>query len=272
MTTRKTANWIASAPKRDDKTPQSRYSIAGRRVEKPARIEAATNASRPSASTSREAGSGLGSERQRTRMVERIAGRGVRDALVLQAVDRVPRDLFVEPGFASRAYEDSALPIGHGQTISQPFIVARMLEIMRNGRTLNRLLEVGTGCGYQAAVMAQIAPHVISIERIRALHEQARLNLRSLRLSGLRLHYGDGRIGYADGGPYDGIVMAAVGSGLPQPLLEQLAIGGRLIAPVTGPDGDQRLVCVDRRGPKDWQSVEMDVVHFVPLRSGTSES
>ncbi|CAN5323215.1 protein-L-isoaspartate(D-aspartate) O-methyltransferase [soil metagenome] len=271
MTTRKPASWIASTPKRDDKTPQSRYSIAGRRVEKPVRAET-TGTARTPAPSPRDPSQSLGSERQRTRMVERIACRGVRDPLVLQAVDRIPRHLFVEPGFASRAYEDSALPIGHGQTISQPFIVARMLEIMRNGRTLDKVLEIGTGCGYQAAVMAMIAQHVISIERIRALHELARLNLRSLRLSGLRLHYGDGRVGYAEGGPYDGIVMAAAGIGLPQPLLDQLAIGGRLIAPVTGPDGDQRLVCVDRRGPKDWQSIEMDVVHFVPLRSGTSES
>jgi protein-L-isoaspartate(D-aspartate) O-methyltransferase len=214
----------------------------------------------------------MASERLRSRMVDRIAARAVRDPVVLDALNRVPRDLFVEPGFASRAYEDSALPIGHGQTISQPFIVARMLELVRNGKPVQRLLEIGTGCGYQAAVMACIAPHVISIERIRALHELARTNLRSLRLSGLRLHFGDGRIGYPDGGPYDGIVMAAAGIGLPQALLDQLAIGARLVAPVTGPDGMQRLVVVERRGPKDWLSQEMDVVHFVPLRSGTSES
>jgi protein-L-isoaspartate(D-aspartate) O-methyltransferase len=205
-------------------------------------------------------------------MVERIAQRGVADGLALEAMRRVPRHMFVDEGLASRAYEDSALPIGHGQTISQPFIVARMIELMRAGRTLQRVLEIGTGCGYQAAVLGQVAELVVSIERIRALHDLARQQLRPFRLANVRLHFGDGREGYADGAPYDGIILAAAGIGVPDALLEQLAIRGRLIAPVVATGGTQRLVLIERTDAKQWKSSELDGVNFVPLRSGVSES
>nr|WP_084545377.1 protein-L-isoaspartate(D-aspartate) O-methyltransferase [Derxia gummosa] len=211
---------------------------------------------------------------RRERLVRDLAARGLQDLAVLDALRTVPRDAFVDPALASRAYDDTALPIGHEQTISQPFTVGRMLELMRQGRPpgqrLARVLEVGTGCGYQAAVLGQIADMVFSIERIRALHELARSNLRPLRLANVRLHFGDGRVGLPHEGPFDGIVVAAAGFELPQELLDQLRVGGRLVAPVARGDGRQRLVVIDRTGRADWQRAEADDVHFVPLRSGTT--
>lgn len=205
----------------------------------------------------------------RMAMVARVAKQGVKDAKVLAAMEAVPRHLFVEPGLSSQAYVDASLPIGHHQTISQPYIVARMIEVMRHnsmGGILNRVLEIGTGCGYQAAVLSLVAKEVYSIERIKPLHELAKSNLRPLRIANIRLHYGDGMLGLPQAGPFDGIILAAAGLEVPRALLEQMNIGGRLIAPV-GKD-HQVLQLIERVSKFEWTTTTMEDCHFVPLRSG----
>jgi protein-L-isoaspartate(D-aspartate) O-methyltransferase len=218
-------------------------------------------------------GLGLASDRARARMVEAVALAGVRDTQVLDALLQVPRHLFVEPALASRAYEDVSLPIGHGQTISKPSTVARMIELasaeLEPARRISaRALEVGTGCGYQAAIMARVFGQTVSIERIRVLHEQARTNLRAMRLSNLRLAFGDGHQGVAESAPYDVILIAAAGDEVPESLLEQMAVGGRLVAPVAS-SGRQALHLVERISSAEWQLTILDAVRFVPLRAGT---
>ncbi|WP_175969721.1 protein-L-isoaspartate(D-aspartate) O-methyltransferase [Burkholderia sp. BCC0322] len=211
----------------------------------------------------------LTSERVRERMVERLRANGVTDARVLEAMAAVPRHMFVDPGLATQAYEDSALPIGHQQTISKPSVVARMIELAMAGRTLERVLEIGTGCGYQAAVLSHVARDVYSIERIKPLYERAKLNLRPLRVPNIRLHYGDGRVGLPSAAPFDAIVIAAAGLDVPQALLEQLAIGGRLVAPVGAQSGShQVLTLVERVAHAQWRESRLDRVFFVPLKSG----
>ncbi|TDY26448.1 protein-L-isoaspartate(D-aspartate) O-methyltransferase [Paraburkholderia sp. BL6665CI2N2] len=211
----------------------------------------------------------LTSERVRERMVERLRANGVTDQRVLNAMSVVPRHMFVDPGLAVQAYEDAALPIGHHQTISKPSVVARMIELAAAGRVLNNVLEIGTGCGYQAAVLSQVAREVYSIERIKPLSERAKTNLRPLRIPNIRLHYGDGRLGLPAAAPFDAIVIAAAGLDVPQALLEQLAIGGRLVAPVGSQDGqNQVLTLVERLGPAQWRESRLDRVFFVPLKSG----
>lgn len=203
----------------------------------------------------------------RRAMVARVAKMGVRDTIVLNALEAVPRHLFVEEGLAPQAYIDASLPIGHHQTISQPYIVARMIEVMRQGAVLKSVLEIGTGCGYQAAVLACIAQDVYSIERIKPLHELAKANLRPLRVPNLRLHYGDGMLGLPQAAPFDGIILAAAGQEVPRALLEQLAIGGRLVAPVG--ERTQHLELVTRVAKSEWQRQLLEDCHFVPLRPGT---
>ncbi|MGU7780619.1 protein-L-isoaspartate(D-aspartate) O-methyltransferase [Burkholderia sp. PU8-34] len=211
----------------------------------------------------------LTSERVRERMVERLRANGVTDARVLEAMAAVPRHMFVDPGLATQAYEDSALPIGHQQTISKPSVVARMIELAMAGRTLERVLEIGTGCGYQAAVLSHVARDVYSIERIKPLYERAKLNLRPLRVPNIRLHYGDGRVGLPSAAPFDAIVIAAAGLDVPQALLEQLTIGGRLVAPVGAQSGQhQVLTLVERVAHAQWRESRLDRVFFVPLKSG----
>jgi protein-L-isoaspartate(D-aspartate) O-methyltransferase len=211
----------------------------------------------------------LTSERVRERMVERLRANGVTDQRVLNAMSAVPRHMFVDPGLAAQAYEDAALPIGHHQTISKPSVVARMIELAAAGRALSNVLEIGTGCGYQAAVLSQVAREVYSIERIKPLSERAKTNLRPLRIPNIRLHYGDGRLGLPSAAPFDAIVIAAAGLDVPQALLEQLAIGGRLVAPVGSQDGqNQVLTLVERLGPAQWRESRLDRVFFVPLKSG----
>ena len=211
----------------------------------------------------------LTSERVRERMVERLRANGVTDQRVLNAMSVVPRHMFVDPGLAAQAYEDAALPIGHHQTISKPSVVARMIELAAAGRALNNVLEIGTGCGYQAAVLSQVAREVYSIERIKPLSERAKTNLRPLRIPNIRLHYGDGRLGLPATAPFDAILIAAAGLDVPQALLEQLAIGGRLVAPVGSQEGqNQVLTLVERLGPAQWRESRLDRVFFVPLKSG----
>jgi protein-L-isoaspartate(D-aspartate) O-methyltransferase len=221
---------------------------------------------RASPSSAAPANFSLTSERVRERMVERVRASGVSDPRVLAAMAAVPRHLFVDPGFATQAYEEAALPIGHHQTISKPSVVARMIELAANGRVLDNVLEIGTGCGYQAAVLSGVARDVYSIERIRPLYERAKQNLRPLRIPNIRLHYGDGRLGMPKVAPFDAIVIAAAGLDVPQALLEQLQIGGRLIAPVGAQS--QVLTLVERVAENQWHESQLDRVFFVPLKSG----
>ena len=202
----------------------------------------------------------------RRAMVQRLSQAGVQDSVVLDAMDTVPRHVVIESGLVGQAYVDASLPIGHHQTISQPYIVARMIEIMRNGRKLRNVLEIGTGCGYQAAVLAQLCENVYSIERIKLLHELAKKNLRSLRIANLRLHYGDGMHGLPQVAPFDGVILAAAGMQIPDALLQQLAIGGRLIAPVG--ERQQVLQLIERTGNANWTKTVLEQCHFVPLRPG----
>jgi protein-L-isoaspartate(D-aspartate) O-methyltransferase len=202
-------------------------------------------------------------------MVRRLAAQGIVSAEVLQAMAQIERHRFVDSALAGQAYEDTALPIGLGQTISKPSVVARMLDLLLQGRALplGRVLEVGTGCGYQAALLAQLATEVYSVERLRGLHEKARDNLRPLRLANLHLLLGDGMQGYARGAPYAAIIAAAGGREVPAAWTEQLAPGGRLVAPVERADGTQALVVIDHTGSGLRQAV-LESVHFVPLKSG----
>ncbi|AOI97870.1 protein-L-isoaspartate(D-aspartate) O-methyltransferase [Burkholderia sp. LA-2-3-30-S1-D2] len=243
--------------------------VPGTTAAKPATAPKPT-ALKPAAPSVAPAGAfALTSERVRERMVERLRASGVTDARVLDAMAAVPRHMFVDPGLATQAYEDAALPIGHQQTISKPSVVARMIELAMAGRTLERVLEIGTGCGYQAAVLSHVARDVYSIERIKPLYERAKLNLRPLRVPNIRLHYGDGRVGLPSAGPFDAIVIAAAGLDVPQALLEQLAIGGRLVAPVGAQSGQpQVLTLVERVAHAQWRESRLDRVFFVPLKSG----
>jgi protein-L-isoaspartate(D-aspartate) O-methyltransferase len=211
----------------------------------------------------------LVSDAVRVAMVARVAKQGVKDAKVLAAMEAVPRHLFVEPGLSSQAYIDASLPIGHHQTISQPYIVARMIEVLRSnakGGALDRVLEIGTGCGYQAAVLSLLAKEVYSIERIKPLHELAKSNLRPLRIANIRLQYGDGMLGLPQAAPFDGIILAAAGLEVPQALLDQMNIGGRLVAPVGG--RHQVLQLIERVSKFEWTNTTLEDCHFVPLRPG----
>ena len=211
-------------------------------------------------------GIGMTSQRTRARMIERLRESGIRDDRVLAAMAAVPRHIFVEEALASRAYEDTALPIGMKQTISQPFIVARMIELLVSGREqLGKTLEVGAGCGYQAAVLSQLAKDVYAVERIAQLLDKARTNLRHLRLPNVRLKHADGNLGLADAAPFDTIILAAAAGRVPQALLQQLAVGGRMILPLGG--GDQAL-CLIERNARGYSETRLEAVRFVPLVAG----
>jgi protein-L-isoaspartate(D-aspartate) O-methyltransferase len=216
-------------------------------------------------------GLGLDSGAVRARMVSKLAEQGLKDPLVLQAMGAVERHRFVETALAGQAYEDTSLPIGLGQTISKPNVVARMIELLRQGATgkLGRILEIGTGCGYQAAVLSHVATEVYSLERLRGLHEKARENLRPLRLHNVHLIFGDGMLGYPKGGPYAGIISAAGGEAVPQTWLDQLAVGGRLVAPTITPAGHQALVVI-LKTDQGYERQVLEAVHFVPLKSGVA--
>ncbi len=255
--TRKPAPGAGSAPSR----PGFPARLASANPPKPA--------AKPVAPAAAPAGVGLDSQAVRAGMVRRLAAQGIVSAEVLQAMAQIERHRFVDSALAGQAYEDTALPIGLGQTISKPSVVARMLDLLLQGRALplGRVLEVGTGCGYQAALLAQLATEVYSVERLRGLHEKARDNLRPLRLANLHLLLGDGMQGYARGAPYAAIIAAAGGREVPAAWTEQLAPGGRLVAPVERADGTQALVVIDHTGSGLRQAV-LESVHFVPLKSG----
>jgi len=213
-------------------------------------------------------GIGMTSQRTRARMVQRLRDKGIRDERILGAMASVPRHLFVEEALASRAYEDTALPIGFGQTISQPFVVARMIEMLIQDATPATVLEVGTGCGYQAAVLARVFREVYSIERIKGLHERARTNLFGLKLTNLRLAHGDGYAGLEKAAPFQAIIVAAAARAVPDALLRQLAAGGRMVLPLHSNNGDQqRLVLIERSG-RGFIESELDPVRFVPMEAG----
>lgn len=218
------------------------------------------------------AGLGMDSNAVRQSMVKKLSQQGIADPRVLTAMGTVERHRFVDSALVNQAYEDTSLPIGLGQTISKPGVVSRMLELLCHGQSerLGRVLEIGTGCGYQAAVLSHLCTEVYSMERLRGLHDKARENLRHLRLVNVHLLFGDGMLGYAKGAPYAGIIAAAGGEALPTCWLDQLAVGGRLVAPVAaGADspGRQALVVVDKTAQGLRRTV-MEAVHFVPLKSG----
>ena len=220
-------------------------------------------------------GLGLDSVAVRARMVQRLGAAGITMPKVLEAMGAVERHRFVDSGLVNQAYEDTSLPIGLGQTISKPSIVARMAELLlgaelvRTTGSLGRVLEIGTGCGYQAAVLSRLAREVYSIERLRGLHDKARVHLRPLRLANVHLLFGDGMLGFAQGAPYAAIVAAAGGAAIPPQWCEQLAVGGRLIAPIAGAGGQQMLLVVDKTAHGLKQTV-LEPVHFVPLKSGVA--
>ena len=227
---------------------------------------------RSAPAASAPSGVGLDSQAVRARMVQKIAAQGVSDARVLAAMNAVERHRFVDSALVNQAYEDTSLPIGLGQTISKPSVVARMIELLLGARgaagaRLGRVLEVGTGCGYQAAVLSHVASEVYSVERLRGLHERARENLRTFRLANVHLLFGDGMAGFAQGAPYAGIIAAAGGEAVPATWTDQLAEGGRIVAPMVMSDGRQALVVIEKNGGRLSQSV-LESVHFVPLKSG----
>jgi len=222
----------------------------------------------------RPQGLGMDSSAHRQRMVQLLQKQGVQDAAVLAAMGTVERHRFVDSALVNQAYEDTSLPIGLGQTISKPGVVSRMIELLRNGATgkLGRVLEVGTGCGYQAAVLSLLASEVYSIERLRGLHDKARENLRPMRIPNVHLLFGDGMVGYAQGAPYAAIISAAGGEAVPQAWIDQLAVGGRLVAPVVNSGsrgGGQSLLVLDKTAGGIRQTL-LEAVHFVPLKSGVA--
>lgn len=214
----------------------------------------------------RRVGIGMTSARTRERLVNRLKEQGIRDQRVLDRIRETPRHLFVDEALSSRAYEDTALPIGHGQTISQPYVVAKMTEALLAGGALEKVLEVGTGCGYQTAVLAPLVGKIFTVERIEALSMQARKRFRELGLRNVRAGYSDGCWGWSEHGPYDGIIVTAAPEEIPSALLEQMADGARMVIPV-GPSGKQELTLVERKGEL-FERSRIGVVSFVPLLGG----
>ena len=281
-------NPSAKAPKAPDAVPRPAFPV---RLKPDAGVPSATKLPVPNARPAAGAGSnvlkkttpsaptrpggvGLDSQAVRARMVAKLAAQGVSDPQVLAAMGLVERHRFVDSALVNQAYEDTSLPIGLGQTISKPNVVARMLELLRHGTAgnagkLGRVLEIGTGCGYQAAVLSHLSTEVYSIERLRGLHDKSRENLRTLRLPNVHLLFGDGMMGYAKGAPYAAIIAAAGGEAIPAAWIDQLAVGGRLVAPMQTAGGAQALVVVDKT-PQGVRQTLLEAVHFVPLKSGTS--
>lgn len=220
-------------------------------------------------------GTGLDSTKVRETMVHKLAAQGVQDEMLLRAFSVIERHKFIDSALANQAYEDTSLPIGFGQTISKPNVIARMIELLRQGKNLmitgklSRVLEIGTGCGYQAALLGEVSKEVYTIERIQGLYEKAKENLRPMRLPNIHLILGDGMLGYEQGAPYSGIISAAGGEKIPSSWLNQLSVGGRLVAPVVNQKGSQILVVIDKL-ENGYKESFLEPVHFVPLRSGVA--
>ena len=206
------------------------------------------------------------SQRTRDRLIDTLHAMGIRSEKVLDVIKNTPRHIFVDEALSSRAYENTALPIGHNQTISQPYIVARMTEALINGGRPEKVLEIGTGCGYQTAILAQLAEKVYSIERIDALLIKARERMYQLRIRNVKLRHGDGNLGWPEYAPYDGIIVSAAPVGIPDTLLQQLSVNGRLVIPV-GKMGQQQLLLITRT-EDGYQEQQLDMVSFVPMLEG----
>lgn len=219
--------------------------------------------------TSNKTGIGMTSSRTRERMLTRLREQGIQDEVVINVMAEIPRHIFVDEALSIRAYEDVSLPIGYGQTISQPYIVAKMTQILRNGKQLNKVLEIGTGCGYQTAVLSRVSQEVFSLERIRPLVMKARTHLRALKCTNVKLDHADGSIGLKDYGPFDAIMVTAASSHVPQELIDQLAVGGRMVIPVG--TSEQVLHLIERTA-QGVQKTALEPVKFVPLLGGTALS
>lgn len=215
------------------------------------------------------AGIGMTSQRTRNRMVDRLRDRGIENELVLDTLANVPRHLFVDEAMATRAYEDSALPIGNGQTISQPYVVARMTEVLLANGPVKKVLEVGTGSGYQAAILSQLVDSVYTVERIKNLLDKARHRFRALEYRNVNTRYSDGSWGWGGNGPYEAIIVTAAPASVPEPLLDQLEVGGRMIVPVGNQRGQQMLTVITRTRV-GFEREELSDVKFVPFLSGKS--
>ena len=239
----------------------------------PAKLDTGSKTTKPkTVPTNTATGFGLDSSTVRARMVQKLAQQGIEDTGVLEAMGRIERHRFVDSALANQAYEDTSLPIGLGQTISKPNVVARMIALLREapgvqGQMMGRVLEIGTGCGYQAALLSLVAREVYSIERLRGLHDKARENLRPMRLPNVHVIFGDGMLGYAKGAPYSAIIAAAGGEAIPQNWIDQLAMGGRIVAPMQDASGQQALVVIDKTA-QGLKQVLLEPVLFVPLKSG----
>jgi protein-L-isoaspartate(D-aspartate) O-methyltransferase len=210
-------------------------------------------------------GIGMTSQRTRARLIERLREQGIKNEAVLAAMFEVPRHLFIDEALASRAYDDVSLPINYNQTISQPYIVARMTEVLCAAGPLGRVLEIGTGCGYQAAVLARVAREVYTVERIKPLYERARKQLNDLKIRNVSVRYADGSVGIPESAPFDGIIMAAATPTLSAVLREQLAVGGRMVLPVGMQEQWLYLVERDAQG---FRETQLEPVKFVPLLMG----
>lgn len=211
-------------------------------------------------------GSGMTSARTRERMVTRLMEQGIQDLAVIDVMRRTPRHIFLDEALAHRAYEDTALPIGHAQTLSQPYIVARMTEALLADGPLQKVLEIGTGSGFQTAVLAQLVGTVYSVERIKALQDKARQRLQLLKLYNVRLRFSDGGMGWAEEGGFDGIIATAAPMGIPKALMEQLNVGGRLIIPVGG--GEVQDLVLITRTEAGFDRRVLEPVRFVPMLGG----
>jgi len=212
-------------------------------------------------------GIGMTSQRTRARMLELLRQQGIKDEAVLAAINAVPRHIFVDEAISHRAYEVTALPIGYGQTISSPYTVARMTEVLFAAGRLNKVLEIGTGCGYQTAVLSRFAEAVYSVERISPLLTKARKHLRELRAANVRLKHSDGGMGLAEAAPFDGIIMTAAATHVPEDLLRQLAADGRMVLPIG--NVEQQLTLIERTG-REYRQTVLEPVRFVPLLPGVA--
>lgn len=220
---------------------------------------------------STKSGIGMTSLRTRERMLTRLREQGIMDEVVLHVMGEIPRHIFVDEALSIRAYEDVSLPIGYSQTISQPYIVARMTEILRHGKQLNKVLEIGTGCGYQTAVLSRVSKEVLSLERIRPLVMKARGHLRTLKCTNVKLDHADGSAGLGEYAPFDGIMVTAAASHVPEELLVQLAVGGRMVIPIG--TSTQTLYLIERTNAQsgnEYKQTKLEPVKFVPLLGGVS--